>query len=469
MNSQTVPFLIIGAGPAGLAAAYTLLKAGQPVVLLEPGKSCGGFMKNLRRGEFNVDLGRKELYTRISQVKALWTEVLEGDFKAYDYRVGMLYGGYVLEKSSAYRGFRRGMPLSMFISCAFDFLLSIGKPGQPANFEEFSYKTRGRLFCRIFSQGFYERFNGYKWSDLPAPAKKNEVAGRKDQGIFRSLLKFFLDKGDERTGEETWQHPVNGSGQITEALEKKIRSLGAEIHLECAIQSIETEGKRLRRVSVLKNGMEMCFEPGVVISSLPLETHGALLLGRPPLSKGQATTSFNRGTLLVYLFLEEPPQFPHVWLNVSSPDMNIGRITSYANFGGRMVPPGKTCLCIEFFLPSDHFLFSTEDEQVKALALRECSPYHLFNPDKIFDSLVLKFPGADAAVSWDDYLKDPARGVLFQQIRQFSNLYNVNRPGTDRATHAGLSAAKCALENQKDKFEFWTNPLLERPWEQTWS
>src|SRR5690606_28577570 len=106
--------LILGTGPAGLAAGYVLAKAGKNPVLIDRDKGPGGLMRSIHRGDFVVDVGRKELYNRLEKVDAFWTSVIGDDYRPYPHRGAFLYKGHLLEMSPAYKGFRRGMPWPLF-------------------------------------------------------------------------------------------------------------------------------------------------------------------------------------------------------------------------------------------------------------------------------------------------------------------------------------------------------------------
>jgi len=93
MKTEHVHTIVLGAGPAGLAAGYSLAKAGTNPVVLERDKVCGGLMRSIHRGEFVVDVGRKELYNRLEKVDALWREVLGADYRSYPHRGAILYDG----------------------------------------------------------------------------------------------------------------------------------------------------------------------------------------------------------------------------------------------------------------------------------------------------------------------------------------------------------------------------------------
>ena len=131
MRTEKVHTLILGAGPSGLAAGYTLAKAGKKPVLLERSKFCGGLMQSIHHGDFIMDIGRKELYNRLAKVDAFWHEILGDQYRRYDHRGGILYDGHIFDASAAYQGFRRGMSWPMFLGCCLDFLWWRIKPGKP--------------------------------------------------------------------------------------------------------------------------------------------------------------------------------------------------------------------------------------------------------------------------------------------------------------------------------------------------
>src|SRR5687768_10161315 len=145
MKSEQIHTLILGAGPSGLAAGYTLAKAGLKPVVLERDKVSGGLMRSLRHGEFILDIGRKELYNRLQRVDEFWREILGNDYRLYEHRGGILYQGQIIDMSPQYRGILRGMPVSTFLACGLELLWARAGIGgrRPTNLEEYWYQQRG--------------------------------------------------------------------------------------------------------------------------------------------------------------------------------------------------------------------------------------------------------------------------------------------------------------------------------------
>ncbi len=455
MVSEAVHTLILGAGPAGLAAGDRLTRAGvSPVVILEKQPVAGGLMRSIQHGQFILDIGRKELYRRIPAVDALWTELLGDDYRPYPHRFGSLHRTHIIESSPAYRGFRRGMPWGMFFGCLLDLgWCWIAPPlRRPRNYEQYMYRTAGRRFSRIMAQDFWEKFNAMKWAEMPVPA--DHTSGRRAglRGIFKSAAARAFGDPSPKPG---WRHPARGTGQICEVLERRIREAGGRFEFGARVARMVTSHERVSEVVTETSDGAVTWTPRHVVAGLPLGFLARLLLGHDSReddpNQGAPGVPL-RSTILVYLFLDEAPRFPHAWLEVTTPGMRAGRITNYAAFNGDMVPKGQTCLCVEFFCGGADPLLELSTVALRDLALEECARSLLIDPARCFDHLVLRLPGADAAVSLKNWQSD-LRSRLLAQLRRFINLYYVNQPGTDHATFAGLEAAEAIFSGDRTLFD----------------
>ena len=122
LHSFDNKIIIIGSGPGALSCAYKLLLSGIRPVTIEGGSAPGGFMKTISYNDYQVDIGRKELYSRIKEVDELWASLLKEDYLEYDYRVGILYKGNILEKHSSYVGITRGLEYKTFFLGIIDYI-----------------------------------------------------------------------------------------------------------------------------------------------------------------------------------------------------------------------------------------------------------------------------------------------------------------------------------------------------------
>jgi protoporphyrinogen oxidase len=455
-NIVDTQVLILGAGPGGLTAAYTLLQKGFQVLVVEREHVAGGLMRPIKYCDFTLDFGHKHIYSRIPDVQKFYETLLGDDLRIYKPRTGILYKGRIFEKEKMFKGIRRGMPSGLLLLCFLDFLkCQVEYLSKPVNsLEDFTYSKRGRKFTRIFSQGFDERFKGHKWADLPLPGIYTGHFQQEKSSNF--LVQFVKEAKRSEIEEQKWYHPAKGSGQIIDILEDRIVQMGGKIDLEHEIIRINHEGFVIKSIDIKVQEKQINIKPEFVISSLPLEIMGKIMsIDFCPSTK---ELSFRRGIVMVYIFLNKKARFPHTSLEVSCPRLKMGRITNYGAYEGSMVPKGKGCLCIEYFLPGENSLLSASDQSIFELAMSECTSARLLSRNDCTGYLIMKCPHADPAVSWKDYVTDKSRRNLFNIIEKFTNLFQINRTGTDKSAYAALMASKAIVEKDKSEFVKRTKP-----------
>jgi protoporphyrinogen oxidase len=445
---MTVPrrfdVIVLGAGPSGLTAAYQLAREGAAVAVVERAGRTGGLMAGFRHGDFTFDLGRKELYSRLPDVHALWTELLGDDYRVYPHHVGLLYGGRILERDAEPRGAMRGLSPRQAARLALSFLAGQVRSGprRATNFEDYHLLRYGRAYYDYFVHGFNAKFEGFSPRKLPPPFGEQVIP------CF-ALLKDRLAgwtgaaSAPRPDGQEVWRHPAGGTLQIVERLEAGARAAGATFLLSTEVLSVHVEGPREHTVAVRNGQGETELSARSVISGMPLPLFARLL--RPTLPEELRTppageTPFRKSALLVYLMADGEPRFPHNWLEVNDLTLRAGRIVSYATWNGTMVPPGKTGLCVEYFSVEGDGLAQLTDSELIALAREEAARYRLLAPERIFDALVVRLPHANAATVLTDWQTRWMRQVS-GYIAGLGRVYDANRPGTDYATLAGLDAA----------------------------
>jgi len=442
--------LIIGAGPSGLTAADRLAAGGIRPLVVERSKQVGGLMRSVRHGPFTVDLGRKELYSRIPEVDALWSEVLGEDYHPYAHRVGSLFDGRILELSGRYRGPLRGMPAGMVLRGGAGLARGWldGALHRPDTYERFWHQRVGATFAGLLAQGYWEKFRGQRWRDQPAPAElgDGERLASHSFGAITHALRVARRGG--LAAQKTWRHPARGAGQLTEALAERVRKAGVEIRFGTEVTRCFPRSDGLNEITLMRDGETVRCLARHVVSSLAPEALDDLLSCRGTVAAPAGT----RAVALVYLFLKVPTRFPHAWLEVNDARLRVGRITNYAAFGRDMVPAGMGALCAEYFLDGDDPLLSQGDRHLARLATGELERARLLDRCDIADTLVVRLERCNAAASWRE-AQDRRRAEIYDRLRDYPSLFHVNRPGTDWASFAGLCAAQAVLTGDRRTFD----------------
>lgn len=462
MRIEPVHTLILGSGPSGLAAGYVLAKAGLRPVIVDRENVPGGLMRSIHHKDFVVDVGRKELYNRLEKVDEFWGSLLGTDYRPYPHRGGFLYHGRIFEISRNFRGFRRGMSWGTFLNCVLGFFAARLNffARQPRNVEEYFYRTRGRLLTRIASQGFQEKLVGRKWSDIPLP---DNISTGDDAGLvttLRAALKRAFSRTEVNTYKNLWRHPAKGTGQICDALAKGIVEAGGSFCFGAKILAVTHGENRITSVRIAVGDEQIEYEPKHLVSTIPLDGLIKLLGLTVPeaYTRSSGAPGQRKTVVLVYLFLNRPPEFPHAWLQVTDQRSRIGRITNYSGFNSDMVPVGKGCLCCEYYCFGADPLLELDSKLLVEQTLNFCVESGLTSRDAFLEERILKLPGADASQNRHNWLTGMRLGLL-DTIAPFKNLYSAGRTDLDIATLAGIEAAEAICSGDRTTFDRHFDPF----------
>lgn len=159
MSDRLIKAVIVGAGPAGLTAAYELVKAGQSVLVLESDTEyVGGISRTVNYHGYRFDIGGHRFFSKSQEVEELWTEILGADMLQRPRSSKIYYGGkfysYPLKpfEALAKLGVREaGL-------CLLSFLVARMHPTRnPKSFEDWVVNQFGRRLFRIFFKTYTEK------------------------------------------------------------------------------------------------------------------------------------------------------------------------------------------------------------------------------------------------------------------------------------------------------------------------
>lgn len=446
------PIYILGAGPAGMAAAYRLTQLGFPVVVVEREEGVGGLAKSIRYQGFILDYGPHRFFTKIPAVLELWNQVL-GSEQVTVRRLTRIYyrKQYFQYPIQAWEVLRKvGWWESLRIVLSYLWAQLIPRPA-PRNFADWVKGKFGARLFQIFFEGYTEKLWGIPCTEISADWAAQRIKGlslgeaiRKALGWNRGLVKSLIDQ---------FQFPRLGSGQLYEKMQEFLLAEGQKVWLNTEVIALRHEGSRIVKLQLrnLQDGSETWVSPSHVISSIPLTVLVQSLQELPPPEVLQAARNLKfRNTVLVYLIVEGSQLFPDNWLYINEPTVQVGRVTNFANWSPAMLPNREqTPLCCEYWCNFEDPLWQAPEEELLALAERELRQIGLLQDQKICGGFVVRLPRTYPIYA-GSYKEDLA--ILQRYLGEFENLQLVGRYGSfkynnqDHSLLMGLLAAENILQ-----------------------
>jgi protoporphyrinogen oxidase len=346
--------VILGAGPAGVGAAYELTRPGRArVTILEQRDSVGGNAGSFQLDGIWVDYGSHRLHPACDpEILANLRELLGDDLLDRP-----RHGRIRLENRWIHFPLKPGdlllrMPKKFALGVAFDMVHK--KPaaanGQSDSFASVLEHSLGSTICQGFYFPYARKLWGLPPEQLAATQARRRVSGNSVGKILGKVANAV--PGLKRPGAGRFFYPRRGYGQITERLAQAAKSAGAQFIMTARVTAVEREGNKVAAVAYELDGKAYRIPTHNVWSTLPISLLVRSMRPEPPREVLESATRISfRGMILIYLTLEQD-QFSeydaHYFPEESIP---ISRLSEPKNYSASTEPRGATVLCAE--LPSD--------------------------------------------------------------------------------------------------------------------
>ena len=451
--------VIMGGGPAGLAAGYELAKKGYRVTLIEKEKQVGGISKTVEKDGYRFDQGGHRFFTKIEEVEQLWNEVLEEDFLLRPRLSRIFYRGKFFDYPIKPFNALSGLGLYESMKIVGSYMKVKVKPIHPE--ESFEDWVTNRFGYRLFNH-FFKSYTEKVWG-ISTKELKAEWAAQRIQGlnlvkaVTNALFKQFK-KNSIKTLIEEFHYPRLGPGQMYESMARAIEKCGGKVLLNARVSRINMNGPKFIAVEYVNQaGQENRIEADHAISSLPLRDLIHLL--RP----GLDSDVVKAGDLLKYrdfvsvnLALNKEFLFPDNWIYVHSPEVNLGRVQNFKQWSPSMVPEeGCSSLGLEYFCNEGDELWSSPDDDLIDMAVEEISQIGLIEKDIVKWGWVVRVPKAYPVYD-DDYQE--AMPAIKRFLNGLDNLQTIGRNGLHRYNnmdHSILTGILAAQNIQGARHDLW--------------
>jgi|SRR5579871_1895998 len=430
------PIVILGAGPAGLACAYQILRNAPEsrVLVVDSASFIGGAGSSFQWKGHALDYGPHAFHTRGSQPEKFVRELfasdpdmlIEGRKMVHVYLNGkrLKYPLQIGESLLKFNPFVSALIFMEFLATSlFHAVVSI----PVENFENWGRKRFGSRLYRISFGDYTEKVWKTKASKI-----SEKFASEKIQGFsFVNLIRRLFRIGGQVTEPyfQTWLYPRQGSGELYARVGREICSRGGEFLLNHKIQRIHCDSQRVRSLTVEGPAGPQEIPCSWLINTIPLPHFIKLFAERAPfIVRHHASKLRYISLILVYVeFALERISEDH-WFYLLDRQFRFNRVTEQKNLSAETMEPGKTVLSFELTCRVGDQYWKMSDQELFEMAKADCKGIHFIadQVSHITDFHVKRVPNV-----YEIYFKhfDEHAEVCLSYLQEFENLCSIGRRG----------------------------------------
>ena len=424
--------LVMGAGLAGLTAAYELGKHGAPVRVFESAPVVGGASRTVVWQDFRFDLGGHRLYTRDEDVLRLVNELVGKDLLRVG-RVSRIYfNGHFVDYPLSF--FNALGALGPFGSAAVTAsymrqkVKGLVAPKPDKTFEDWIVARFGRRLYNIYFKSYSEKVWGVPCSELGA-----DFAAQRIKGLsFRAAIKSMFKRGSKgpKTLVSEFLYPRLGFGMIPENMAESVGS--SRVHLSCPVTRVRHDGSRVLSLAAGCGQSEKTWEGERVIATIPVNRLLNMMEPAPPAEVIEAAKGMKfRDLVVLFLALNREKVTDDHWIYFPDADTFFGRMHEPKNWSKAMAPPDRTGVVVEVFCFRHEPVWSEPDESLMQRAATRLEELGLFSASELAGGTVIRL--TEAYPLYDSGYEQRSAAV-FGYLKRFSNLLPIGRNALFRYT-----------------------------------
>jgi len=363
---------VIGAGPAGLTAAYQLVKSGHEVTVFEASGEVGGMARSFELWGQRVDLGPHRFFSMDERVNRLWREVLGSNYRMVERQTRIYYRqrffDYPLKIGNVFANLG---PLDVG-RCLAAYLREQLAPEHRADaretFEAWVVHGFGRRLYEMFFKSYSEKLWGIPCTELDADFAAQRI---KRFSLGQSVLAALgIGNARHKTLVDRFGYPTGGSGDLYQRMAGAIKAAGGSVLLATPVARVVTAAGKVTGVE-FQDGTTCTLDH--VVSTMPLTLLVKGLDAVPAAIAKAASQLRFRNTILVYLQVGAADLFGDQWIYIHSADVAVGRITNFRNWVPELYGEhASTVLALEYWCYDEDAIWSEADQVLIQRAQDEC-------------------------------------------------------------------------------------------------
>ncbi|MDO6433886.1 NAD(P)/FAD-dependent oxidoreductase [Flavitalea sp. BT771] len=500
--------IIIGAGPAGLTAAYELLKRTDIIpVILEKSGEIGGISRTINYKGNRMDMGPHRFFSKSDRVMDWWLNImpLEGEKtnitiayqnkqRSIETNPGATAIGkrkdsdkvmLVIQRLTRIYFLRRffAYPIQLSLETlrtlgvlrTWKILLSflwirLFPIKNEKNLEDFLINKFGRQLYLLFFKDYTEKVWGVPCHSISSEWGAQRIKGVSlSKAIFQALRSFrkgekkdagINQKATETSLIEQFLYPKKGPGALWEEVARQVQEMGGKIFLNQQVEKIYHKDGEITMINTVSSvtGQAGAWEGDYFFSTMPVQELIAGMDSPAPtdvqaIAAGLQYRDFiNVGILLEKLSARNKDgiykklQLKDNWIYIQERDVKVGRLMIYNNWGdGMIADPSKTWIGMEYFCDKTDSFWALDDEAIQRIAILELEKMALARAEDVLDITVRRMEKTYPAY----FGTFSEFGKIREYTDQFCNLFLVGRNGMHKYNNADHSmlTAMVAVDN----------------------
>jgi protoporphyrinogen oxidase len=452
---------IIGAGPAGLTAAYLLGKANIDTVVFEQDKQyVGGISRTENYKGYSFDIGGHRFFSKSKEVEDFWTEILGDELLERPRSSRIFYNNqFYAYPLMAFEALKKLGVWQSFLCVLSYAKAKINPIKNPQNVEDWVSNQFGKRLYSIFFKTYTEKVWGISCKDISADWAAQRIKGLSLSSAIKNA--FIKPKNIDKdaiikTLIDSFRYPKKGPGMMWEVCRDKCLQMGVQVKMNAGVKALSFQNNQWA-VTLANGTIENNFD--FVLSSAAIRDIVPHIHPSVALDVKEAATQLNyRDFITVVLICKDKDSFTDNWIYIHDPNVKVGRIQNFKSWSPYMVPDASmACYGLEYFCFEGDGMWQMKDEDLITLAKTEMQQIGLEDANLVVDGYVVR--QAKAYPVYDKEYKEHINTIR-KALKNYHGLYLIGRNGMhkynnqDHSMMTAMLAAKNIIAGN-ELYDVW--------------